>query len=907
MTDKNKNIDWKLRQKVLKGNATTEDLDKLKKTDPDYYKKNIQPLIDAGNKIIITEQQSHTTLTNIVDTIIPSKDTSSSAKNTPPPPIQSFTTKPTPTPPPSDNTNISANNTPYYPDAKPVPEPGPAPEPEKPILNLPSKEKFAGEINIIKKLATTNTITTDELEQIKKLSPKTYDNIQKYIKYYNNKIKVINSKYLDAQTKTAINSANMGILTPEDLVGLSDQEITKIINLQSADITSKQTANAAEAKKVQTLIDAASLTAGGPIFYASIKGMEGIHNQVMKFVQADQNEVQPVFPEQLSAYQQALKLQNEKKSIPVEILNKLSDNEIKFLQGQYNSDTEIQHTKNQQKENLELTESGLTAAETILPILGEYLISTGLKNIMNSSRNKAFSTQEKKIIGEIKDHINQKISDKNSKKPTIELIEPSQNNRNQWTIDTKSGNLQEIIADGPIQKVKDYKWNNNIGKYEYQGIRNLEQKEITTLSKTELKNASKMKPWELMNYGWQENYKVKEKYFAGKQYRCVIDNKGKIIGTCPTEEFEKIIFCKNGNINISHETNRGFEWQVIRDSQGKILKKEKLDFVKQKDCSDIVQYALNPRKYKIIDRRMENGTVYKLVEDRQSGQLIKGYLLNNEKQLNFDLFRIGSPDNLFRKSENVFVYGQEFRVQKNILGNIKEITIDDKISSLVKNNTFSHQKKLSEVIDIMKKNESMLSVYFPKFTTNNLETKLASNYYKLQQIDKIIPETMIEELKNKGLKIIIGNDSPFLLEQRNLTQKIKLQLTPKKQKYIGFYSIFDKTANCGSIIKNKYDNVVLHEIGHAFDFLSNNRVGVSSELKQAHIEMYDKLWKYITVEQGPPGCIRGQEELFAESFANYLSFIKEHGEEIGKESFIYKYNERLYNYLNKILSPYTKK
>ncbi len=905
MSDKTK-VDWNLRKRCLSENISAEDLNEIKKTDPDYYKNHVKPMIDAGDTIITTNQNAQSTLTNVVDQVIVPKDTKtpvvkkSPIVSTPPP-------TPTPTPPPPVDKPTSINYGPYYPEAKPNPQPAPTPEPNKPILDLPTKELFAGETDIIKKLAKSNTITTDELNKLKKLSPKTYQKVTEYIKYFNQQVKIINSKYPDSQTKTAINSATTGALTPQDLEGLSDQTKEKIINLQTADEISKQTANEAESKKVQTTIEAASLLIPGG--YPTIKAFEWEHKKVMDAAKAEQEEIKPNFPEKLTPYQLAIKLQSEKQPLPPDLLSQLSTKEIEFLQGQYNTDREIQHIKNIQAETLDLTEGGLVATETVLPLVGGYVLPKVLKNF---TRKQAIKLTENKLppsITENSTHNSLKNIETNlapTKKTIPETTNTEIENISNLSISEMTPNqlqqhekeIAELVKQSKTLSNPKDKWITEHWQKKLSEI----QIHSQTLNQGELANAPKMKPWELMKKGFSGDFKVTE--ISNKRF--VVDLKtGQIVGSCPKEEFDNYIFGPFGKYSLKQETIDNIPWQTIRNAEGKIISREKIEVLKQHNANDIIKYALNPSQYKIFDRKLTNGTIYRFVENRQTHELTKSYILNDSGQLNFNLSKTGSPDKLWKKSKNIFAYGQEWRVQKNLLNQILEITPDNKITSLAKiGSSFSHQEKLSQAINFLKKHESSIIAYFPHITPQNAALTLKSNCLKLQQIEKFIPESLLEYLKKRDFKIVIGDEHPDILRQPTTYNKIKKTIS--SDPYSGAYYYNDKTAYCGTKIFSRFEKTAPHEIGHAFDFLSHQRIGISREMKDIHIELYDKLRPYISIYQGIPGSEKGQQELFADAFADYFVFIKENGVKTGKKSFILKYNKELYNYLDNILAPYLK-
>lgn len=134
---------------------------------------------------------------------------------------------------------------------------------------------------------------------------------------------------------------------------------------------------------------------------------------------------------------------------------------------------------------------------------------------------------------------------------------------------------------------------------------------------------------------------------------------------------------------------------------------------------------------------------------------------------------------------------------------------------------------------------------------------------------ELVPKRIAKRLKDRGVKVHIGNrrvpDLDDMAHLRNIQPRgYRPGLT--WQDSGGCYSPSQRFATAGDPYVSGSASTVLHELGHAVGHVMH--VDNERELLKHQQRLYPKLASYY--QQGGPGGHAGAQELWAESFAEYL-------------------------------------
>lgn len=169
-----------------------------------------------------------------------------------------------------------------------------------------------------------------------------------------------------------------------------------------------------------------------------------------------------------------------------------------------------------------------------------------------------------------------------------------------------------------------------------------------------------------------------------------------------------------------------------------------------------------------------------------------------------------------------------------------------------------------------------------------------------------LPQSLVDTMKKRGLKIVVGNDENVLdLLSKSKIKGVRASLTRLVAKHYttivdwrdwegkghfskiipsGYFRLL-KTAFAGGYEQHGSSSLVLHEYGHGFGHLFG--LNGDSNVNEAHKRLFPKLSLYL--RQDKPGSYFGRDELIAESFAGYFM--------LSREEFISRYDESWHSFL----------
>jgi len=191
-----------------------------------------------------------------------------------------------------------------------------------------------------------------------------------------------------------------------------------------------------------------------------------------------------------------------------------------------------------------------------------------------------------------------------------------------------------------------------------------------------------------------------------------------------------------------------------------------------------------------------------------------------------------------------------------------------------KNYDQKYQEYINRLIAKKVQDKYQNNITIEDFNSPDLVIQLADLY-------KVPPE-IIENIVNNGLKINFIKDYMPVLEDYNQDEWIQC----------GEYDMNSKTITVSipSLARSyNSDSVALHELGHAYDFLSDQ---LSDKVEsEAHKRLFDKLNNYLKTYEA--GGIVGGDEIFAQSFAEYFYY--------SKDEFVARYDEDWYNIMDQVI------
>ncbi len=162
----------------------------------------------------------------------------------------------------------------------------------------------------------------------------------------------------------------------------------------------------------------------------------------------------------------------------------------------------------------------------------------------------------------------------------------------------------------------------------------------------------------------------------------------------------------------------------------------------------------------------------------------------------------------------------------------------------------------------------------------------------------LLPENLLELMKNKGIKIKIGNKDVVGLAAGSADESYFKENSPGEARASlanwkgvpGCYYGGEKKIVFAGEGAHGCSSLILHEYGHGV----GDMLGIykSLDLIAAHKRLYDKLDSYE--QQGGPGGKTGRQELVAESLSDFFM--------ISKSKFIKKYDKEWYLYLEKSIN-----
>ena len=211
-------------------------------------------------------------------------------------------------------------------------------------------------------------------------------------------------------------------------------------------------------------------------------------------------------------------------------------------------------------------------------------------------------------------------------------------------------------------------------------------------------------------------------------------------------------------------------------------------------------------------------------------------------------------------------------------------------SNKTSNDALERRRKLEKVIEKFGDSLTIAGDWDPRIEEHLRELSL-------------LPDNLIQSMKEKGLKVVIGSGNPSELKKHvkgakqiisNIAESLYSIVHPSDWGTIraGYYDFIQKVAF------SAYDlgvPVALHEYGHGVgDLLKVDKrytLGKHPYSKETHELIFKKLNNYL--QQSGPGSKRGVQELIAESFSDY--FLK------SKDQFIAMYTKDWYTFLQKII------
>lgn len=216
-----------------------------------------------------------------------------------------------------------------------------------------------------------------------------------------------------------------------------------------------------------------------------------------------------------------------------------------------------------------------------------------------------------------------------------------------------------------------------------------------------------------------------------------------------------------------------------------------------------------------------------------------------------------------------------------------------KFNAKEKNTTAEIERQVVAINEIKKSYKEKISEVMDKFGSS-LEVTDAESPTVFNHIEhlSLLPKDLVETMKNKGLKIKIGNRDMLGLSDDEHYRNNSPRGWKNKANWEGVggcYHTSDKIAYAGKTFYRKAvgDDVVLHEYGHGMGQL----LGLDNlnDTISAHNRLYDKLTPYQ--QQEGPGGVAGRQEFVAESVAAFFT--------LDKKKFIKKYDNSWYASLEK--------
>lgn len=132
-----------------------------------------------------------------------------------------------------------------------------------------------------------------------------------------------------------------------------------------------------------------------------------------------------------------------------------------------------------------------------------------------------------------------------------------------------------------------------------------------------------------------------------------------------------------------------------------------------------------------------------------------------------------------------------------------------------------------------------------------------------------IPREMVRRLRAQRVRVHVGNRTVPDLDDNLILRNVQPRGYPPGSTWSqsgGAYSPMDRFAVAGTRRYSGSRSTVLHEIGHAVGHTLN--VDTDEDLRKHHRRLHPKLGPYF--QQDGPGGSAGRQELWAESFAEYL-------------------------------------
>ncbi len=145
-----------------------------------------------------------------------------------------------------------------------------------------------------------------------------------------------------------------------------------------------------------------------------------------------------------------------------------------------------------------------------------------------------------------------------------------------------------------------------------------------------------------------------------------------------------------------------------------------------------------------------------------------------------------------------------------------------------------------------------------------------------------LPRRIAADLVAQGVKMHVGARTVPDLDDAAHLRKVQPRGYPSGKTWNdsgGCYSPVDRFVMSGSLAHSGSTSTILHEIGHAVGHTLN--VDTDSDLKGHHRRLFPKLGSYY--QQDGPGGRAGIQELWAESFAEYLR--------LGRPVIVQRYDE----------------
>lgn len=151
----------------------------------------------------------------------------------------------------------------------------------------------------------------------------------------------------------------------------------------------------------------------------------------------------------------------------------------------------------------------------------------------------------------------------------------------------------------------------------------------------------------------------------------------------------------------------------------------------------------------------------------------------------------------------------------------------------------------------------------------------ASDVQRTLKDIEYLPRRIAAELVNQNVKIHIGARTVPDLDDAAHLRKVQPRGYPSGLTWNdsgGCYSPMDRFVISGRLANSGSTSTILHEIGHAVGHTLN--VDTDQSLSHHHRRLYPKLGPYY--QQDGPGGRAGIQELWAESFAEYLKRDKQY-------------------------------